>query len=183
MPPPPGGRGSGPAPGSAGRSTPARPPGQSPGMPSSSRYLATVRRAVGQPASSSIRHNCWSERGWALSSSSRKRRSKSWVLPPETVTNRRRGSQRLSGPEGQAGPVGGPGRRGLIPAEKAFAPWTVLPGPTVSVRVPVSPALLETMISAVPSGLERHLHLGLFYPLMVLLGQQSPQHIKLGGLS
>ena len=61
-------------------------------MPNSSRYLATVRRAVGQPASSSIRHNCWSERGWVLSSSSKKRRSKSWVLPPETVTNRRRGS-------------------------------------------------------------------------------------------
>lgn len=46
-------------------------------MFSSSRYLATVRREMGQPCSVSRVHSFWSERGLVLSSSRIRRRSSS----------------------------------------------------------------------------------------------------------
>ena len=42
---------------------------EAPGTPSSSRYLATVRRDTAQPSCAIRRVSCWSDRGAFLSSS------------------------------------------------------------------------------------------------------------------
>ena len=54
------------------------------GMPSSSRYLATVRREMGQPSRAMCSDSCWSDRGFALSSPSISRSSSFRAAVPLT---------------------------------------------------------------------------------------------------